>query len=105
MSEYQYYEFLALDQPLTAEQRAAIGWRRHLETEIADIGAAQTIDDHVVDRAGRDCRQVGIERKPALGVCHQALAMHRQDDQPSVRQDAGAAGRVVLECRVLLALT
>ena len=24
MSEYQYYEFLALDQPLTAEQRAEL---------------------------------------------------------------------------------
>ena len=83
---------------------AAIGRRRHVEAEIADIGAALPIDDHVVDRAGRDPGQVGVERKLAVGVGQQALAKHRQHDQPSVRQDADAAGRVVVEFRVLLAL-
>ena len=37
-----------------AAGRAAIGRRRHIEAEIADIGAAKPVDDHVVDRAGRD---------------------------------------------------
>ncbi len=27
MSEYQYYEFLAIDRPLTADEMAAAGWR------------------------------------------------------------------------------
>ena len=37
-----------------AAGRAAIGRRRHVEAEVANISAAQTVDDHVVDRAGRN---------------------------------------------------
>ena len=64
-----------------AAESAAIGRRRHIKTEIANIGAALPIDDHVVDGAFRDPRQFGIRRKLAVGVRHQALAKHRQDDE------------------------
>jgi hypothetical protein len=37
-----------------AADRAAIRRRRQVETEIADPGAPQPVDDHVVDGAGRD---------------------------------------------------
>ena len=86
-----------------AADGASIRRRRQIETEVSDIGAAQAVDDHVVDRAGRDSRQVGVERKLAVLVSQQALLEHRQHDQPAVRQDAEAAGRVAIDLGVLFA--
>jgi len=69
-----------------------------------NIGASQAVNDHVVDRTCSDPRQVCVERKLAVRVGHQTLAEHRQDDELSIRQDAEATGRVVLELRVLFTL-
>jgi len=49
-------------------------------------------------------RKDRVGRKPAVGKAHQVLAEHRQDDKPSLREDASAAGRVAFEFRMLLAL-
>ncbi len=57
-----------------AAGRAAIGRRRHVEAEIADIGAAQAVDDHVVDRCrprsptGRHKAKAGRRRRSS-GAC------------------------------------
>jgi len=42
MSEYQYYEFLALDRPLTAEQRAEL---RSISTR-AEITATRFVNEY-----------------------------------------------------------
>lgn len=42
MSEYQYYEFLALDQPLTAEQRAEL---RSISSR-AEITATRFVNEY-----------------------------------------------------------
>jgi len=88
-----------------AADGAAIRRRRQIEAEIADKGTPEPVDDHVVDRAGRDPRQVGVGRKLTVRIGQQAFAEHRQHDQPAVRQDTEAARRVVVEFRMLLALT
>src|SRR5881396_3476225 len=42
-----------------------------IESEIANEGAPLAIDDHVVDRAARDFREVGVRRHSPVGVPEQ----------------------------------
>jgi hypothetical protein len=87
-----------------AADRPSIGRRRQIEAEIADISAAKSVDDHVVDRTRRYAREAGVERKLAVRESHQTLAEHRQHDDLAIRQDTEAAWRIVLELRVLFTL-
>ena len=75
---------------------------RQVESEIADPGTAKSVDDHVVDRAGRDRREVRIGRQLTVEIREQLLEEHRQHDKPAIWQDARTA-RCVVEGGVGLA--
>ncbi len=77
MSEYQYYEFLALDQPLTPKQRAelrSISSRAEItatrfvnEYQWGDLKGdpLQMVKEYFDDRGA--CRAGGVDRVPAGG--------------------------------------
>ncbi|MCP1844358.1 hypothetical protein J2R78_007325 [Bradyrhizobium sp. USDA 4538] len=86
-----------------ADRTAALR-RRQVEAEIADIGASLPVDDHVVDRAGRDLGEIGIERQRSIGKPQQPLPEHRQHDDVAIRQDAETTRRAVGQRSMLLQL-
>ena len=87
-----------------AAHRAAIGGRRQIKSEIADIAAPQPVDDHVVNGAGGDGGKIGIKRQLAVHIFHQPFLEHSQHDHAAIRQNAETAWRVVGKYRVLPAI-
>jgi hypothetical protein len=62
-----------------------------VEAEVADVGAALPVDDHVVAVEGGHAGQVGVVDQPAARLEAQQLAVgHRDHEQPAVGQPAQA---------------
>ena len=60
-----------------------------VEAEVADVGPALAVDDHVVDVEGGDLGQVGVLDEGAVGLEPQELAVeHGHDEHPPVGQPA-----------------
>ena len=66
-----------------------------VRAEVADVGAAPRVDDHVVAVPRRHRRQVGDLLQPAgRDVAHQLAVRHRDDEQRPVGRPAEAGGPV-----------
>jgi hypothetical protein len=63
---------------------------------VTDVGGAVGSHDHVVERAARRRRQVGVDHQAAIGFQpHEALRLHRHQQQPAVPKPAEARRLVV----------
>ena len=62
----------------------------HVEAEVADVRAAVRVDHHVVARAGRERREVGVLDEPLALESEHAAVEHRHDEHPAVGQPAEA---------------
>ena len=63
-----------------------------VEAEVADVGAAEGVDDHVVAVERGDARQVGVLDEARRLEAQEPLVEHRDDEQPAVGQPAEAGG-------------
>ena len=90
-------------QVLGRDARAAVGVDPHergrlrlaaahqVEAEVARVGAALAVDDHVVEVAGGELGDVGVLGDGAVGGAAQhAPVLHRDDEQVAVGQPAEA---------------
>src|SRR5471032_1686752 len=59
-----------------------------VEAEVADIGAALCVDDHVVAKTGGDRFQFRLDGELAIGEAHQALVGHAHDQHRAVGSPA-----------------
>jgi hypothetical protein len=64
-----------------------------VEAEVADVGAAPVVDDHVVEVLGDEPRQVGVlDQRPVVLAAQDAVVTHRDDEHPPVGEEAEAGG-------------
>ena len=92
-----------LDGAVGSDQReigfTEVGAGVEVEPEVADVGVAGGVDDHVVAQAAGDAGQVGVlDERPAV-VAEELLVLHRHDEEPSVGQPA-QTGRLVVQTGV-----
>jgi hypothetical protein len=74
------------------------GFVVEIEAEVAGVGAAFRVDDHVVGKKRRHGAQIGVNRYRAVGRALQHPALrHRDDQEGAVRRPAEARRRIIVE--------